>query len=63
MAIDRKPQNITERDWYYESRTHLLLVHQVYDKQGNYVQTDQFKLPWRMVERSRLRRPKQKSRV
>jgi len=61
MPIDRKPQDISKVDWYYEQPSHLLIVHQVY-RNGEYLQTDQFKLPWRMIEKSRARRPKPRKR-
>lgn len=54
----RDPQNISATDWYYEFPSHLLIVHEVRDKAGLYIQTDQFKLPWRMIEHARKRRPK-----
>ena len=55
MATSRQPQNISKADWYYEMPSHLLIVHEV-RRNGIYIQTDQFKLPWRMIERSRKRR-------
>lgn len=58
MAKSREPQDISRSDWYYEFPSHLLIVHEVRDKAGDYIQTDQFKLPWKMIEQSRKRRPK-----
>jgi len=54
--VINKPQNIRETDWYYECPSHLLIVHEVRDRDGRYIQTDQFKLPWKMIEVSRRRR-------
>jgi len=62
VALSRMPQDISAWDWYYEERSHLLLVHQVRDKNGSLVQTDQIKIPWRMIERSRERLPKPRKR-
>lgn len=60
--MSREPQNIRETDWYYEFPSHLLIVHEVRDAAGLYIQTDQFKLPWKMIERSRKRRTLPKKR-
>lgn len=51
MAGSREPQDLGRHDWYYEEKTHLLLVHEVY-KDGEYVRTDQVKIPWRKIKRS-----------
>ena len=56
MPVSPKPQNVRATDWYYEYPSHLLIIHEVRDRAGRYIQTDQFKLPWRMIERSRKRR-------
>ena len=63
MTINREPQHVRATDWYYEFPTHLLIVHEVRDAAGLYIQTDQFKLPWKLIERSRKRRPKSKRRA
>jgi hypothetical protein len=53
--VSLDPQNVSRSTWYYEDPTHLLLVHEVRTKDGEYIQTEQFKLPWRMIEASRKR--------
>lgn len=60
MAASRDPQNIRATDWYYEYPTYLLIVHEVRDEAGLYIQTDQFRLPWKLIEASRRRRPKRR---
>lgn len=52
VSRNRQPQNLSEYDWYYEQRGHLLLVHQVRTKDGAFVQTDQVKIPWRKIAAS-----------
>ena len=52
------PVTIDHNNWYYEERTHLLLVHEVRDKAGAYTRADTIKIPWRMIEASCKRRPK-----
>jgi len=37
-----EPQHIDERNWFYDGKKNLTFVHEVYDKKGNYIQTDQF---------------------
>jgi hypothetical protein len=51
-ASDLGPHKITKNDWFYEERTGLLLVHEVYSPLGNYICTEQVKLPWRKLEAS-----------
>jgi hypothetical protein len=58
MALSRMPQDISRTDWYYEYKSHLLLVHEVKNDDGSHLRTDQIKIPWRMIEVSRKRRPK-----
>ena len=55
-ASDLGPHDITKYDWFYEERHGLLLVHQVHDKDGNYICTEQVKIPWRKLEASLKRR-------
>lgn len=62
MACSRMPQEIDQTTWYYEYPSHLLIVHEVKDENGSHIKTDQFKLPWRMIDVSRARRPKRKLR-
>ena len=47
--LSRQPQAINERNWYYEEYSGIMIVHEVVDKNGNYVQTDQFKIPWKKL--------------
>ena len=35
---------IDERNWIYADEKHFIFVHEVVDKEGNYIQTDQFKV-------------------
>jgi hypothetical protein len=54
------PHDITKTDWYYEERSNLLLVHEVRDKDGSWIRTDQIKIPWRKIEASLMRRKARK---
>lgn len=52
-ALSDQPQDLGEHDWYYEERKHLTLVHEVLDlKTGEYIRTDQIKIPWAKMFRS-----------
>jgi len=42
--IDNKPQQIDSRNWFYDGKKYFTFVHEVCDKEGNYIQTDQFKV-------------------
>jgi len=61
MAKSLDPQNVSATDWYYEEQGGMLVVHEVRDEAGLYLQTDQFKIPWRMIEAS-LKRIKAEAR-
>lgn len=55
MTGSLKPQKIGENDWYYEEKGHLLLVHEVRSESGQWMRTDQIKIPWRKIEASLMR--------
>lgn len=49
----RAPLTLGEHDWYYEEKNHITLVHEVIDlKTGEYIRTDQIKIPWPKMFRS-----------
>lgn len=54
--LSNHPQTIDKNNWYYEYRGHIKLIHMVYDDDGNYIQTDQIKIPWKRLSRSEKRR-------
>lgn len=60
MPGSLKPQQISPSTWYYEEKTHLLLVHEERTCDGTWIKTDQIKIPWRKIEASlkRVRSPK-----
>lgn len=60
--LSRMPQTIDEENWYYEHRSHILLVHEVRTA-DSYIRTDQIKIPWKMIERSRRRKPVRSKKV
>ena len=59
MTKSLAPQNVSKTDWYYEEKTHMLFVHEVRTEAGDYIRTDQIKIPWKKVEASlkRVRAP------
>lgn len=42
--INLQPQDIDKYNWFYDGKTYIELVHEVYDKKGNYIQTDIIKI-------------------
>lgn len=54
------PNNINEHNWCYDDEDGLWMVHEVY-KDGRYVQTDQFTLPWSIVRAALARKDKRKA--
>jgi hypothetical protein len=61
MAKSLDPQHVSATNWYYEEGAGMLVVHEVRDAAGLYLQTDQFKIPWRKIEAS-LKRIKARKR-
>jgi len=57
MALSREAQNIDPVSWYYEYPTYLLVVHEARYADGKLFRTDSFKLPWKMIDKSRKRKP------
>jgi predicted ArsR family transcriptional regulator len=45
----REPQKIDEESWFYDDSNGLLVVHEFRTDAGDYVRTDQFVIPWRLV--------------
>ena len=43
------PRTIDRLNWYYEEPIGIIMVHEVRDKNGNFIQTDTFVIPWRMM--------------
>jgi hypothetical protein len=51
--LSNKPQDLGKHDWYYEDKNHITLVHEVIDKNtGNWIRTDQIKIPWFKILKS-----------
>ena len=55
-VANRKPRKIDPSSWCYDMGGHLLIVHEVRTADGRYIQTDQFRLPWRLIERAQAAR-------
>ena len=43
------PQSLGDSDWFYEGDYKIILVHEVKDISGNYLKTDQVKIPWKKL--------------
>jgi len=47
------PQSVTDSDWYYEENAGIVLQHEVRDATtGQYLRTDQIKIPWKKIKRT-----------
>lgn len=42
--INRNPQKIDKHTWFYDGENYLDLIHEVYDKDNNYIQTDNIRI-------------------
>ena len=42
--INLSPQQIDEDNWFYDGEKNFIFVHEVRDKNGNHIQTDQFEV-------------------
>jgi hypothetical protein len=56
--LSRDPQNIDERNWYYEEKDGIEVIHKTFDKSG-FPYSDHIKIPWRMIKKS-IRRLEEK---
>ena len=54
------PTDINEDNWLYDEPDGLLLVHQVRDKKGAFIQCDQITVPWHVLRSALYRRDKRK---
>lgn len=55
--LSRDPQEINQRNWYYEELKGIDIIHEVYS--GNtYLETTHIKIPWKMLRASLKRRDK-----
>lgn len=54
--LSLEPQMVSRTTWYYEERGGILVVHETRDKNGGFIQTDQFRIPWRKLVASLRRR-------
>lgn len=58
MALSLEPQEISDTAWYYEENGGLLIKYEVRDENGCWISTDQFRIPWSMIDESLTRRPR-----
>lgn len=61
--LSDKPQEINEHNWYYEDPDDIDLCHESFDNEGNYIDTEHIKIPWKMLEISLLRRNNARSKA
>lgn len=47
--LNENAQEIDEHNWFYDGLKKLTFVHEVVDKEGNYIQTDQFEVSIRQL--------------
>jgi hypothetical protein len=43
------PIHIDKHNWYYEEAKGIWFVHEVHDKEGNYIQTDHYVISWKIL--------------
>lgn len=53
-----KPQDVTNRLWYYEEPSGITVVHEIFQADGSYLRTDQIVIPWTKIRRSLQRKDK-----
>lgn len=42
--INCNPQHIDLNNWFYDGKTHLTFIHEVFDKDKKWIQTDEIKV-------------------
>jgi hypothetical protein len=55
-ALSLNPQHVATDCWYYEERRGINVVKEIRTPQGDYIRTEQFVIPWRMLQASLARR-------
>jgi hypothetical protein len=45
------PQSIDKRNWYYEDKNSIEIIHEVY-VEGTYLRTDSIKIPLKMLRQT-----------
>ena len=50
--LSNSPQHVDEDTWFYEERRGILVVRRVYNAGGEFVQTEQFMIPWSKLRAS-----------
>lgn len=55
MPMSPAPQHTSDETWFYDDKRGLLVVHEC-RKDGEFVQTDQFVIPWRAIDAAIKRR-------
>lgn len=48
----REPKHIDVHNWFYENPGSITFVHEVLDRDGNFLQTDQVRIPFKKLEDS-----------
>lgn len=51
MKLSDNPQEIDKHNWYYEHKTGIEVIHEIY-MDGVYQQTDHIKIPWSKLRNS-----------
>ncbi|GAG73227.1 unnamed protein product [marine sediment metagenome] len=49
QGLRLEPIHIDDNNWYYEEKGRFCLVHRVVDAKGNYLFTDQIRIPWKKL--------------
>ena len=49
MTLRDDPTSISEHLWYYEEKKGITIVYEILDKNGKYMRTDQFMIPWKKL--------------
>lgn len=42
--VNCNPQDIDKDNWFYDGKKYLTFIHQVRNENGDYIQTDEFKV-------------------
>lgn len=46
----KEPQTVNVDTWFYDGKRGITVVHEARTKAGEYIQTDQFLIPWSKLE-------------
>lgn len=55
------PTDVNPATWFYDEEHGINVAHEARTKAGEYIQTDQFTIPWRLLREALARKDRRKA--